>query len=96
MIQPSVSGKSRSVAVKDTGILLTPDSRRVIVRPHVPFSEVRAGRIIARALSLDEAEVQRELKDLVAGFAHRHHNFESLLERQFEAVRRQMPSDTNY
>ena len=79
--------------VKDTGILLTPDSRRVIARPHIPFSEARVERIIARALTLDEAEAQKELKDVLAKFAHRHHNFESLLERQFQQVRRHLPSD---
>jgi predicted GH43/DUF377 family glycosyl hydrolase len=92
MIQPNVSWEP-PVPVKDTGIMLTPDSRRVIARPHVPSSEARAERIIARALSLSEAEAQKELSDLLAAFAHRHHNFESLLERQFEAVSRQMPSD---
>lgn len=93
MIQPSVSGESLSVPVTDTGVLLTPDSRRVIARSHIPFSEARVERIIARVLSLNEAAAQKELKDLLAKFAHRHHHFESLLERQFEMIRRQMPSD---
>lgn len=84
---------AQTMLVKDTGILLTPDNRRVIARPHVPFSESRVERIIARALSLDGAEAQKELKDVFAKFTHRHRDFESLLDRQFEAVRRHLPSD---
>jgi len=79
--------------VKDTGILLTPDNRRVIARSHVPSNEDRAGRIIARALSPVEGEVQRELQDVLAKFEGRHRDFKTLLERQYQAVRRYMPSD---
>ena len=85
--------KTLPVPVKDSGVLLLPDSRRVIARPNIPFSEARVERIIARALSLDEAEAQKELEDVLAKFAGRHRNLESLLERQFQAVRRHLPSD---
>jgi len=50
-------------------------------------------RIISRALSLDEAEAKRELGSVLAKFGRRHRDPESILERQFEAVRGQMPSD---
>ena len=78
---------------KDTDIILSPDSRRVIARPHIPFSEARVERIIARVLSLDEAQARQELADVLAKFGHRHRGFESLLDRQFDAVRRHLPSD---
>ena len=79
--------------VTGTSITLAPDARRVIARAHVPFSESRVERIIARVLSLDEASAQRELGDVRAKFEGRHRGFEALLERQFEAVRRHLPSD---
>jgi predicted GH43/DUF377 family glycosyl hydrolase len=79
--------------VKVTGILLTPDNRRVIARSHIPFNEDRSGRIIARALALEEGEAQKELKDVLAKFGGRHRDFESLLERQYRMVRRHLPSD---
>ncbi|MDO9067025.1 MAG: glycoside hydrolase family 130 protein, partial [Deltaproteobacteria bacterium] len=50
-------------------------------------------RIIARVLALEEAEAQKELKDVFAKFAHRYHSFQSLLERQFQMIRRHLPSD---
>lgn len=78
---------------KDTGIILEPDNRRVIVRPHIPFNESRVERIVARVLALDEAEARKELRNVQAGFARRHRDFDSLLERQFEMVRRYLPSD---
>lgn len=81
------------VPVQDTGIILSPDNRRVIARPHVPFNESRVGRIMARALSLDEAGARNELGDVLAKFGRRHRGLEARLERQFEAVRRHLPSD---
>lgn len=84
---------SSSVPVKNTGIVLTHDSRRIIARPNVPFNESRIERIISRVLSLEEADVQQELGDVQSKFSHRHHNFDLLLERQFEAMRRHLPSD---
>ncbi|MBA4311584.1 MAG: glycosidase [Chlorobiaceae bacterium] len=79
--------------VKDTGIILAPDNQRVIARSHIPFKELRVERIISRVLSLDESDVQKELKSVVEKFSHRHHNFEVLLERQFAFIRQFIPSD---
>jgi predicted GH43/DUF377 family glycosyl hydrolase len=89
----NASKESSPVLVKDTGIILAPDSRRVIARSHIPFNELRVERIISRALSLDESDIQKELKNVLGTFSHRHHNFEVLLERQFDSIRRFMPSD---
>ena len=89
----NASLESRLRPAKDTGIILEPDNRRVIARPHIPFNESRVERIIARVLALDEAEARKELRNVHARFAHRHRGFEALLERQFEMVRRYLPSD---
>lgn len=93
MKKKNASMNSSPVLVEDTGIILAPDNQRVIARPHIPFSESRVERIISRVLSLDEADIKKELKDVLGKFSHRHHNFELLLERQFDLVRRYMPSD---
>jgi predicted GH43/DUF377 family glycosyl hydrolase len=89
----NASQDSSPVPVKDTGIILTHDSRRIITRPHIPFNESRIERIISRVLSLEETDVQKELRDVRDKFSHRYNNLGFLLERQFEAVRRHMPSD---
>jgi predicted GH43/DUF377 family glycosyl hydrolase len=92
MRKKNVSKETTSVLVKDTGIILAPDSQRVIVRPYIPFNKSLAKRIISRVLSLDESDIKKELKNVLDNFSHRHHNFELLLERQFDFVRRYMPS----
>lgn len=81
------------VHVKDTGTIFMPERQRVIVRPHIPFSESRIERIISRVLTLNESDIQKEFKRVLDKFSHRHHNFESLLERQFDSIRRFMPTD---
>ena len=81
------------VHVKDTGTIFMPERQRVIVRSHIPFSESRIERIISRVLALKEEDVQKEFKCVLDKFSHRHHNFESLLERQFDSLRRFMPTD---
>lgn len=93
MKKNNASKESSPVLVKDTDIILAPDSQRVIARSHIPFNELRIERIISRVLSLDESDTQKELKNVLEKFSHRHHNFEVLLERQFDSIRRFMPSD---
>jgi len=93
MRKKNASRESSSILVKNTGIILTPDSQRVIVRPHIPLNGSRVERIISRVLSLDEADTQEELENVLGKFSHRHHNFEVLLERQFDFIRKHMPSD---
>jgi predicted GH43/DUF377 family glycosyl hydrolase len=84
-----------SALVKDTGIILMPERQRVIARPHIPANESRIEGIISRVLALDESEVQKESKCMLSKFSHRHHNFEALLERQFDSLRMFVPSDVS-
>ena len=93
MRSENVSKETSSVLVKDTGIILAPDSHRVIMRPLIPSNKSLAERIISRVLSLDKSDIKKELKNALGKFSYRHHNFELLLERQFDFVRRYMPSD---
>jgi len=79
--------------IKDTGIVIAPDSERVIIRPYIPADQSRIPKIISRVMALDESAAEEELKDTIRDFSARHHDFDAILERQFEVIRAYMPSD---
>jgi len=79
--------------IKNSGIVITPDSERVIIRPYIPADQSRVPKIIARVMALKEAAAEKELKKATRDFSARHHNFDAILKRQFEIVRAYMPSD---
>ncbi len=93
MNKKSVSEEHPNLIVKDSGIVFFPERQRVILRPHIPFNNIRIERIISRVLALDEHLIQKELKEVIDKFSQRHHNFESILEHQFDSLCRFMPSD---
>jgi len=93
MTKRNLRHKSPLAFVHDTGIVITPDSRRVIIRPYIPTDQTRIPRIISRVMTLDESGAEKELKKTLRYFSARHRNFEVILERQFEALRMYMPSD---
>lgn len=74
------------VHVEQTGIILRPDSRRVIVRWFIPADTILVEHIIARALSLDEAEVKTQLELLREEFDHRHLHLETCWSRNYQLV----------
>ncbi|MDP2943412.1 MAG: glycoside hydrolase family 130 protein [Candidatus Omnitrophota bacterium] len=79
--------------IKNTGIVITPDSECVIIRPYIPADQSRIPRIISRVMALDESTAEKQLKKTKRDFSSRHHNLDAILERQFEVVRAYMPSD---
>ncbi|MBU1727311.1 MAG: glycoside hydrolase family 130 protein [Candidatus Omnitrophica bacterium] len=79
--------------IKNTGIVINPDKERVIIRPFIPADQSRVPRIVSRVMALDESAAKKELKKIIDDFSERHHNFEAILKRQFEAVSAYMPSD---
>ena len=79
--------------IKDTGIIIAPDSNRVIIRPYIPADQSRVSGIISRVMALGESAAEKELKKVMQNFSGRHHNFDTILERQFEIVRAYMPSN---
>jgi len=79
--------------IKNTGIVITPDSERVIIRPYIPADQSRVPRIVSRVMALEESAAEEELKKVMRDFSARHHNFDAILEHQFEAVRAYMPFD---
>ena len=58
--------------IKRTGIVLSPNSRRVVLRPFVPFPSERQLRIIARVSALPEEEVDALVGQVLEEFHGRH------------------------
>src|SRR5690606_16157930 len=60
---------------------------RVLVRPFIPSADEAIRHVIARALSLSEAEVEAQLAGLRADFESRHLDLEGSWRRHFSMVR---------
>jgi predicted GH43/DUF377 family glycosyl hydrolase len=67
--------------------ILAPDQTRVLLRPFNPGDSRRAGKIIARVMSLPEARVAPLLETISAEFSGRHQHIRRLLLERFEQVR---------
>ncbi|MFA5148550.1 MAG: glycoside hydrolase family 130 protein [Candidatus Omnitrophota bacterium] len=78
--------------IRNTGIAITPDNERVIIRPYFPANQLRVPKIVSRVMALDEPAAEEELKRTMRNFTSRHHDFNAVIERQFEIVRAYMPS----
>lgn len=79
------------IGVRRSSLRLLPDPRRVIAKPFVddvavPSEESRCAALIRRVLAMPLDEAASVLDRVVEQFAHRHHDFERLLERHFEMV----------
>jgi hypothetical protein len=79
--------------IKRTGIVLSPNSKRVILRPFIPFPEERKLRIIARLSALPEAEVDRLIAQVLEEFHGRHQRPRDFLLARFEKVREYLITD---
>ena len=60
-------------AQREGRIVLKPTNSRVVIRPFEPTSDQRIERILARSMSLSEAEVDLLLGDVMSEFHNRHH-----------------------
>src|SRR3989338_6711390 len=79
--------------IKDTGIVIAPDGKHVIIRPYIPADQSRVSGIVSRVMALGEPAAEKELEKAMLNFSDRHHNFDVTLERYFDVVRSYMPSD---
>lgn len=79
--------------IKNTGIIITPNNERVIIRPYIPADQSRVPRIVSRVMAISESAAEEELKKVTRDFSARHHNLGAILERQFEIIRAHMPPD---
>ena len=81
------------IPIRRHGIILSPESARVIIRPFIPSSAQRIATIIGRTLALTADEVDAELKAVFAGFESRHFDIAALLMQQFNKVRSHIFTD---
>ncbi|TWT41310.1 glycoside hydrolase family 130 protein [Botrimarina hoheduenensis] len=79
--------------IKRTGIVLSPNSKRVVLRPFIPFPEERKLRIIARLSALPESEVDRLIAQVLEEFHGRHQRPRDFLLARFEKVREFLITD---
>ena len=80
--------------LKRTGIVLSPNNRRVVLRPFVPPGDDRILRIIARISTLSKDEVDAQLHHVLEEFHGRHQRPRKFFAGQYEAMRRHLPTDT--
>jgi len=66
------------------------DDSRVIARPFHVGGEHRIKAVIARVMSLDDAEVAALYGEVLRDFSHRHRRVESAFERHFALVRHEV------
>src|SRR5712671_4451857 len=78
---------ANSIHVKRTATVLRPDQSRVLLRPFGPEDPQRAGRIIARIMSLPENRVGPLLDEVSAEFSQRHQQIRKIFLERFEQVR---------
>ncbi len=83
----------RPPRVRRTGIVLKPNNSRVVIRPFELTNESRIERIIARVMSLSEAEVDAMVGDVMREFYNRHHRTRQCFLSRFEQVRRHLLTD---
>ncbi len=77
--------------VKKSNIILTADSKRVILRFFDPGSEFRVRNIIGRILNMQEGEVEKLYDEVEERFSNRHRNFEQVLLNHFNKVEKYIP-----
>src|SRR5205809_1131722 len=78
---------ANSIHVKRTATVLRPDQSRVLLRPFSQGDPQRAGRIIARIMSLPEDRVGPLLDEVSVEFSQRHQQIHKAFLERFEQVR---------
>jgi predicted GH43/DUF377 family glycosyl hydrolase len=79
-----------AIDIQPTGIALRPNSRRVLVRPFISSDENGIRHILARLLSLSDADVDAQLAELKSNFNERHLDLEKCWLRHFAMVRQHL------
>ncbi len=79
--------------INRTGIILSPNKRRVVLRPFHPPGDERILRVVARVCTLSEEDVDHLLAHVFQEFHGRHHDPQRFFERRFETLRRYLLTD---
>ncbi len=77
----------RRLTIHPSGILLRPNSARVLVRPFIPSDATRIVHVIGRALALSEPEVEVQLAAVLADFGDRHVDLRGVWRQNYQRVR---------
>lgn len=81
----------QGITIHPTGVELSPDVSRVLVRPFNPGEDVRWENIIRRALEMSEERVAEELDTARDDFCNRHIEIEQVWMRRFERILDRVP-----
>jgi len=76
----------KPINVFSSGLVFSPDSRRVIVRPFISSDVTSVLHILERAFALSEEAMEAQFALLCAGFSSRHADLESAWRRHFALV----------
>ena len=76
----------RRPAIRQRGVMLLPESARVILRPFIPATTLGITTIIGRALALSEERTRHNLELMLADFRTRHFNLEAALLANFQRI----------
>lgn len=81
----------KSIPVRRTATVLSPDSGRVMIRPFLLDSRDRVRSIFKRVMDLEERQVHAALARVREEFADRHIDIESILRRHAQKARSVVP-----
>lgn len=82
-----------SLSVHRTGIVLSPNRQRVVLRPFQPPGADRVVRVLARVSQLAESEVDLQLNQVMKEFHGRHQSPESFFLQRFNDLRSYLFTD---
>lgn len=79
--------------IKRTGIVLSPNKQRVVLRPFQPPGDDRILRVIARVCTLPEHDVDKLLAHVLEQFHGRHQKPKEYFERRFVELKHHLLTD---
>ncbi len=82
-----------NIHIKRTGVTLTPDISRVLIRPFNLGTDQRAMNLCARVMSLSDAEVHTLLEQVMVEFSDRHYEIGAVLKTRYQQVKHFLLTD---
>ncbi|MCA9126450.1 MAG: glycoside hydrolase family 130 protein [Planctomycetales bacterium] len=79
--------------IKRTGIVLSPNKQRVVLRPFQPPGNNRVLRVIARVCTLSESQVDAQLALVLEEFHGRHQKPKEFFQTRFDGLRHYLLTD---
>ncbi|MCO8122322.1 glycoside hydrolase family 130 protein [Stieleria sp. TO1_6] len=79
--------------IQRTGIVLSPNKQRVVLRPFQPPGDDRVMRVIGRVCTLSEQEVDHQLAHVLEEFHGRHQKPKAFFEQRYRDIRHHLFTD---